>query len=43
MGRLADRFGIAVPVGVGAAMLALGCVIASQAMQMWQLTLAQRC
>ena len=40
MGRLADRFGIAVPVGVGAAMLALGLVIASQATQMWQFTLA---
>jgi len=40
MGRIADRFGIAVPVGLGAAMLALGLVLASQATQIWQFTLA---
>ena len=40
MGWLSDRFGIAVPIAAGAAMLALGLVLASQAASIWQFTLA---
>jgi MFS family permease len=39
MGWLSDRFGIAVPVAIGTAMLALGLALASQAATMWQFTL----
>jgi MFS family permease len=39
MGWLSDRFGIIVPVAIGAAMLALGLALASQAATMWQFTL----
>ncbi len=41
MGRLSDRFGIIVPVVVGAAALALGYVLASSAGSLWQYALAQ--
>ncbi|MBV9828584.1 MAG: MFS transporter [Alphaproteobacteria bacterium] len=40
MGWLSDRFGIAVPVAIGATMLASGLALASQAATMWQFTLA---
>src|SRR5437763_3169678 len=40
MGWLSDRFGIALPVAAGAVMLALGLILASQAADMWQFTLA---
>ncbi len=40
MGWLADRFGIAAPVAVGATMLGLGFAAASQAAEIWQFTLA---
>jgi MFS family permease len=39
MGWLSDRFGIIVPVAIGAGMLALGLGLASQAATMWQFTL----
>ncbi len=39
MGWLSDRFGIAVPVAVGAIMLGLGYAAASQAAEIWQFTL----
>ncbi len=41
MGRLADRFGIMVPVMLGALMIGLGYVVAAQATELWQFTLAQ--
>ncbi|MGH8681114.1 MAG: MFS transporter, partial [Burkholderiales bacterium] len=41
MGRLSDRFGIIVPVVVGAGALALGYVLASAAGSLWQFALAQ--
>jgi len=41
MGRLADRFGIMLPVMLGAAMLGVGYVVAAQAAELWQFTLAQ--
>src|SRR5215472_594524 len=41
MGRLSDRFGIIVPAVGGAASLALGYDLASQAGSLWQFTLAQ--
>jgi MFS family permease len=41
MGRLADRFGIVVPVIVGALMLAVGYVAAANAASLWQFMLAQ--
>jgi MFS family permease len=41
MGRLADRFGIMVPVVVGTAMLGVGYVVAAQASELWQFILAQ--
>jgi len=40
MGRLSDRCGVAMPVAAGAAMLATGLLLASQAGQMWQFNLA---
>jgi MFS family permease len=39
MGWLADRFGIAVPAAISAAMLSLGFVLSSQAASIWQFTL----
>jgi MFS family permease len=41
MGRLADRFGIVVPVVVGALMLGVGYVAAASAVALWQFMLAQ--
>ncbi len=41
MGRLADRFGIMVPVMLGALMLGIGYVAAAQATSLWQFMLAQ--
>jgi MFS family permease len=41
MGRLADRFGIYVPVTLGAVMLAVGYVAAASAETLWQFILAQ--
>ncbi len=41
MGRLADRFGIMVPVMLGAGMLGIGYVAAAQATSLWQFMLAQ--
>jgi MFS family permease len=41
MGRLADRFGIRVPLIVAAAMLGLGCIAAASASAYWQFVLAQ--
>ena len=41
MGRLADRFGIVVPVVLGALMLGVGYVAAASAASLWQFTLAQ--
>ena len=41
MGRLADRFGIRIPLLLGAAMLGLGYVAAAAAQSYWQFVLAQ--
>ena len=41
MGRLADRFGVVVPLICGAVFLALGFVISSYAATLWQFALAQ--
>jgi MFS family permease len=41
MGRLADRFGIMVPLILGACMLGIGYVAAAQATSLWQFMLAQ--
>jgi MFS family permease len=41
MGRLADRFGIVVPVVLGAFMLGVGYVAAASAATLWQFMLAQ--
>lgn len=41
MGRLADRFGIRMPVILGTVMLGLGYVLAAQATALWQFVLAQ--
>jgi MFS family permease len=41
MGRLADRFGIVVPLRLGALMLGLGYVAAAAAQTYWQFLLAQ--
>src|ERR687897_625272 len=41
MGRLADRFGVVVPVIVGALMLGIGYVAAASAAFLWQFMLAQ--
>jgi MFS family permease len=41
MGRLSDKFGIIMPVVTGAAMLALGLVLASRAASIWQFSLVQ--
>ena len=41
MGRLADRFGITVPVMLGACMLGIGYVAAAEATSLWQFVVAQ--
>ena len=41
MGRLADRFGVMVPVIVGAISLGIGFVLAASAGSLWQFALAQ--
>jgi MFS family permease len=41
MGRLSDRFGVIVPVLLGAVCLGLGFVAAGQAANLWQFVLAQ--
>ena len=41
MGRLADRFGIMVPVMLGACMLGIGYVAAAEATSLWQFIVAQ--
>ena len=41
MGRLADRFGIMVPIVLGTLMLGIGYVAAAQASELWQFVLAQ--
>jgi len=41
MGRLSDRFGIGVPVVLGAAVMALGYVAAASATSLWQYALVQ--
>jgi MFS family permease len=41
MGRLADRFGIVIPVVLGALMLGIGYAAAANAATLWQFTLAQ--
>jgi MFS family permease len=41
MGRLADRFGIMVPIMLGTLMLGIGYVAAAQATDLWQFILAQ--
>lgn len=41
MGRLADRFGIFVPVLIATAMLGVGYIAAAQATTLWQFALAQ--
>ena len=41
MGRVADRFGVAVPLGVGGIMLGLGYAAAASAQALWQFALAQ--
>ncbi len=43
MGRLADRFGIAVPMAIGAVMLGLGYIAVGQASSLTQVALAQGC
>lgn len=40
MGRLADRFGIALPLGLGAVALCLGYSLAAAAQSLWQFALA---
>src|SRR5690554_3139650 len=40
MGRLADRFGVIVPVLIGSASLAMGFVLAGSAQSLWQFSLA---
>jgi MFS family permease len=40
MGRALDRFGITVPLSFGAAMLALGYILAGQSQSLWQFALA---
>ncbi len=41
MGRLADRFGVMVPVLIGAVGLGLGFIVAGSAGNLWQFSLAQ--
>jgi len=43
MGRLADRFGIAVPIAIGAAVLGLGYIAVGQSSSLTQVALAQGC
>jgi len=41
MGRLADRFGVLVPIIAGTMLLGLGYVLSSSAVNLWQFALAQ--
>ncbi len=41
MGRVSDRFGVVVPLLIGAATLSLGYVLAAQATALWQFAVAQ--
>jgi MFS family permease len=41
MGRLSDRFGVAVPAVIGAVFLCLGYIAAGSATSLWQFSLAQ--
>jgi MFS family permease len=41
MGRLADRFGVAVPVALGAVALGLGYGVSALAANLWQFALVQ--
>src|SRR5258705_8265796 len=41
MGRLADRFGVLVPIIAGTMLLGLGYVVSSSAGHLWQFALAQ--
>ena len=41
MGRLSDRFGVRVPIALGALMLGVGYIAAASATSMWQFILAQ--
>jgi MFS family permease len=41
MGRLADRFGVVVPVIAGAILLGIGYVLSGSAVNLWQFALAQ--
>ena len=41
MGRLADRFGVIVPVLIGTICLGLGCIAAGAAASLWQFALVQ--
>ncbi len=41
MGRLADRFGVTIPLLVGTIMLGIGYLLASQAANLWQFVLVQ--
>ncbi|MDB5809316.1 MAG: transporter [Betaproteobacteria bacterium] len=41
MGRLADRFGVVVPVVIGAVFLGTGFIVAGNAANIWQFSLAQ--
>jgi MFS family permease len=43
MGRLADRFGIAVPIAIGAVALGLGYIAVGQSSSLTQVALAQGC
>ena len=40
MGKLADRFGIAVPLALGTALLVLGYLVVGQSSSLWQVALA---
>ncbi|MCC7049619.1 MAG: MFS transporter, partial [Alphaproteobacteria bacterium] len=41
MGRVADRFGVMVPLAIGAVSLSIGYLAASASMSLWQFALAQ--
>ncbi len=41
MGRLADRFGVVVPIAAGALLLGVGYLLSSAATSLWQFALAQ--
>ena len=41
MGKLSDRFGVLVPVSIGAVFLGVGFIVAGSATSLWQFSLAQ--